>query len=421
VIEASCNEPPDAWTAFCEAYDLIQTNHLEPPGDRALATAAAGAIDEVGDDAEPRPDDKDLVCALPSDAFEVMCQAMADEDAGTADLAESALRGMVAGLDPFSSYLSPEAAAQSEEEASGTVEGIGAVVRPGETGDDGDIGEACSLLGPRCRLVIVSVIEGSPAEAAGILPGDITVAVDGEPVAGHTVDEIVEAVRGPAGTDVELTLERDGKPLDVVATRAAVTIPNAEWEVIEPGVGLLRLYLFSDNSPEQVREALEEFVADDVETVILDLQGNPGGSLAATVRIASEFLLGGDVVRTEGRDGALNYPVRPDGEWKDEQRGLVVLLDRGSASASEVLAAVLQERGRGVVIGENSFGKNTVQQQFPLEDGSVLRLTIGRWVTPEGQDFGGAGVTPNVEVEIPADADAGFLVDRALSYIDSTA
>jgi carboxyl-terminal processing protease len=421
VIETSCNEPPEAWTAFCEAYALIQTNHLEPPGDRALAAAASDGIDQLGDRADPRPEDEDLVCALPSNAFGAMCSAMADEEAGSADLAEAALRGMVSGLDPFSSYLSPEAAAQSEEEASGTVEGIGAVVRAGTTGDDGEVGDACTLLGPSCRMVIVSVIEGSPAEAAGILPGDVTVAVDGEPVDGHTVDEIVEAVRGPAGTDVALTLERDGEPVDVVATRAAVTIPIAEWEVIEPGVGLLRLSLFSDNSPEQVRDALEEFVSEDVETVILDLQGNPGGSLDATVRIASEFLLGGHVVRTEGREGALNYPVRPDGEWKDEQRGLVVLLDRGSASASEVLAAVLQERGRGVVIGENSFGKNTVQQQFPLEDGAVLRLTIGRWVTPDGQDFGTVGVTPNIEVEIPADAEASFLVDRALAYLDSTA
>jgi carboxyl-terminal processing protease len=400
---------------------LIQENHLEPPADRALARAASDGIDQLGDGDEPRPEDEDLVCALPSDAFEVMCLAMADEEAGTEELAESALRGMVAGLDPFSSYLSPEAAQQSAEESSGTVEGIGAVVRAGETGDNGEIGDACPLLGPECRMVIVSVIEGSPAEEAGILPGDITVAVDGEPVAGHTVDEIVEAVRGPAGTEVALTLERGGETYDVVATRAAVAIPIAEWEVIEPDVGLLRLSLFSDNSPEQVRTALEEFVAEDVETVILDLQGNPGGSLDATVRIASEFLLGGDVVRTEGRDGSLAYPVRPDGEWKAEDKGLVVLVDRASASASEVLAAVLQERDRGVVIGENSFGKNTVQQQFPLEDGSVLRLTIGRWVTPEGHDFGTVGVTPNVEVEIPADAEAGFLVDRALSYIDSTA
>ena len=139
-----------------------------------------------------------------------------------------------------------------------------------------------------------------------------------------------------------------------------------------------------------------------METVILDLQGNPGGSLDATVRIASEFLLGGDVVRTEGHDGSLAYPVRPDGEWKDDKRGLVVLVDRASASASEVLAAVLQERDRAVVIGENSFGKNTVQQQFPLGGRSVLRLTIGRWVTPEGQDFGISGVTPTSRSRSPS-------------------
>ena len=407
--------------AFCEAYELIQTNHLEPPADEELAAAATGGIDELDDDAQARPEDEDLVCALPTDDFEVMCQAMTDEEAGTEDLAESALRKMVATLDPFSSYLSPEAAAQSEEESSGTVEGIGAVVRPGEVGDNGEIGDICPVLGPECRMVIVSVIEGSPAEKAGIRPGDVTVAVDGEPVDGRTVDEVVEAVRGPAETDVALTMERDGETYDVVVTRAAVEIEIADWEVIEPGIGLLRLSLFSDNSPEKVREALEEFVAEDVETVILDLQGNPGGSLDATVRIASEFLLGGDVVRTEGRDGSLAYPVRPDGEWKNEELGLVVLIDRASASASEVLAAVLQERGRGEVIGENSFGKNTVQQQFPLGDGSKLRLTIGRWVTPEGQDFGAEGVTPNIEVEIPVDAEAGFLVDKALSYIDSTA
>jgi carboxyl-terminal processing protease len=168
-----------------------------------------------------------------------------------------------------------------------------------------------------------------------------------------------------------------------------------------------------------VEVALDELIDQGATTILVDLQNNPGGSLVAAVEIASQFLADGDVVRTEAPDDTETYGVRRGGVAVDPGIRIVVLLNRGSASASEVVAAVLQERGRATVMGEASYGKNTVQQQYGLSNGGALKLTVARWLTPGGHDFGGTGVTPDVAVNIPDDAEEDYLVEKSLALINS--
>jgi carboxyl-terminal processing protease len=182
-------------------------------------------------------------------------------------------------------------------------------------------------------------------------------------------------------------------------TRAALTIPVVESEVVG-GVGYLKLNLFTDTSDRQFHGALLELLDSGIGQLVLDLRDNPGGALDATVNIASEFLSGGVVVRTEAPDEETNYQVENGGIATGSDLEVVVLVNRGSASAAEVLSAALQERQRALIIGENTFGKNTVQQRFGLSNGGALKLTVARWVTAEGADFGGDGITPDITAEL---------------------
>lgn len=189
-----------------------------------------------------------------------------------------------------------------------------------------------------------------------------------------------------------------------------------ESEVVG-GVGYLKLNLFTDTSDRQFHTALLELLDSGIARLVLDLRDNPGGALDATVNIASEFLSGGVVVRTQAPDEDTDYPVEFGGIATDSELEIVVLVNRGSASASEVLSAALQERQRAVIIGENTFGKNTVQQRFNLSNGGALKLTVARWVTAEGADFGGDGVTPDIN----ADLDTGLAVSEVVAEVSALA
>ena len=265
---------------------------------------------------------------------------------------------------------------------------------------------------------IVQPLEGSPAEAAGIESGDFVVSVDGERVEGKLLDEIVAIVRGPAGTDVTLGIERDGESLEFTVIRAAITVPNVEFNVLESGVGYLRLFTFASNADEAIHEAIRELLAGGVTDIIFDLRSNPGGSLDAAVNIASEFLADGLVVVTQAPGDRLEYAVQDDGLATSVDIGLAVLVDRASASASEVVAGVLQETGRATIIGGVTFGKNTVQQQFNLDNGGAIKLTIARWLTPGGTDLG-EGVRPDIAIDFDPNAESDPWIDaaeKALGY-----
>jgi carboxyl-terminal processing protease len=258
----------------------------------------------------------------------------------------------------------------------------------------------CNILSESCRLVIVSTLPSSPALAAGVQVGDEFVAVNGEPVAGRSVDEITAIVRGPAGTDVTITFARNGSTLDITITRAAITIPVTEFEAIGD-VGYLRLNFFTGNAGEQVKRDLLTLLDGGARTIVLDLRDNPGGTLDAALDVTSEFLGDGLVVRTVGPDEERSYAVRSNGIATDPEIDVIVLVNRGSASASEVLAGALQERGRATIVGETTFGKNTVQQRFALSNGGAMRLTIARWITAGGLDFDN-GIVPDVPLTLEA-------------------
>jgi len=301
------------------------------------------------------------------------------------------------GLDPYSVYIDPASLALLDEESSGTVEGIGALVTTEDTTAPDPGAAVCPVVSDTCRLVIVSVIVGGPAEAAGIRAGDAVVAVDGEPAAGQALEIVTGKVRGPAGTTVRLGLLRDGERIEVAVERAAVQVPILRSATVGT-TAYLRLAAFTGDSADRVRGALTELVAAGPDLLVLDLRDNPGGSLDAAVSIAGEMLDGGVVVRTAGPGGRKEYEDEPGGAALDVP--VVVLVNRGSASASEVVAGALADHGRATLAGERTFGKDTVQQQLPLPDGGALRLTIGRWSTPAGRDFGGTGLEPDVELPL---------------------
>ncbi|HEX6286186.1 MAG TPA: S41 family peptidase [Acidimicrobiia bacterium] len=246
-------------------------------------------------------------------------------------------------------------------------------------------------------MIVVSTIEGAPADDAGLMGEDEIVAVNGESIIGWTVDEVTAMVRGRSGTDVTLTIDRAGDRFDVTITRAAVQIPVIADEVIGD-VGYLRLWNFTGSASSQFESAIVDLLGQGVEELVIDLRDNPGGFLTTAIDVTSVFVDDGDVVVTEGPNDDNTYPVSGTAIVPEDME-VTFVVNRGSASASEVVAATLQERGRVTVIGESTFGKNTVQQRFSLSNGGALKLTIARWLTPGGLDFGGTGVTPDVEIE----------------------
>jgi len=411
VTEVGCDEVGGPAAVVCEAYDLIQTHYVDDVADADLAAGAARALRSLGaaDPAEP------ITCAIPSAAFKEACDIAAKTADDTMEAAEAIMAGMTGhALDRNSTYFDEGAAELLDQEEEGTFEGIGAIISPEDHTIEGD-DKLCKVMSETCRILIISTIEGTPAEAAGLQRDDAIVGVDGESVIGWTVDEVTSRVRGPAGTEVALTVEREGAAFDVSIRRAAVVIPVIESERFDD-TGYIRLRVFSGNADEQLAEALTELLAEGIDRLIVDLRDNPGGLLDTAIAVASAFMSSGDVVVTQNPEGAQTYSVTGDSIVPDDI-GLVFVVNKGSASASEVISAVLQENERITLVGEATFGKNTVQQRFDLSNGGAVKLTIARWLTPAGLDFGGAGVKPDVELDVDDLADLGAeeLVEAVLA------
>jgi carboxyl-terminal processing protease len=299
-------------------------------------------------------------------------------------LAQGAIDGMLAALDdPYTRYLPPEAEAAARQSMEGEVEGIGAEV----TEEDGFV-------------VIVSPFEGSPAERAGLAPGDILLAADGVELTGLGVAEAAEIVRGPAGTPVTLLVEREGEQFEVTVVRDIIRIPSVRGEMLDEGIAYLRLSRFANNTTDELTALLEELFAQEPRGLILDLRRNPGGGLDSAVNVADEFLPAGPILIERFGDGRERlFEATDDG--LAEEIPLVVLVDEGSASASEVLAGALRDRDRAVIIGVTSFGKGTVQTWASLSNGGGVRITVARWLTPEGAWVHDQGLTPDYVIHAP--------------------
>lgn len=339
-------------------------------------------------------------------------------------LIEGAIKGMIAALgDPYSQYLTSEEFKATLRDISGQFEGIGATIG---TVDAAGATSSCTTLGPECRLVVVAPLAGSPAEKAGLKAGDLIEKVDGSPIDGLIVDAALNLVRGPKDTAVRLTVVRDGlAAFDIEIVRAVIVQQEVESRDLANGtVGYIKLSGFSDNAARQFDTVVAEDVANGRRELILDLRGNPGGFVTAARDIASQFLADGTIFWQEDAAGNLTETVaQPGGAATDPSIRVVVLVDGGSASASEIVAGALHDRGRATLVGSKTFGKGTIQQWTQLEgDNGGFRLTIAKWLTPDKTWIHGKGIVPDVVVTAaPTSPGDDPALDAALKVLGGSA
>ena len=333
---------------------------------------------------------------------------------------QGAIRGMIDSLDdPYSAYLTSDQYQSSLQGISGEFEGVGAEIAA--QASDGT--QSCSTLGPTCRLVIIAPIGGSPAEKAGLRPGDLVLATDGVSLDGLTIDAARERLRGPKDTTVELSIQRGGaSPFQLKVVRDIIQEREVESrELVDGRVGYLHLEGFSDRAAADFAAAVKAHVDAGRRMLIVDLRGNPGGYVTAARAVASQFIGSGTIFWEEDSKGDdIATEAIPGGYATDPSIRVVVLIDRGSASASEIVAAALHDTGRATLIGQRSFGKGTVQQWQELAgEGGAFRLTIAKWLSPEKHWIHNIGIEPDVTVEVPATLGPGEdpILARALDVV----
>jgi carboxyl-terminal processing protease len=307
--------------------------------------------------------------------------------------------------DPHTSYLDPDEFRQLNMSLEGEYEGIGAWV---DTTTE--------------FLTIVSPMPGSPAEEAGLLPGDEVIAINGEDMTGIDGDLVVRRVLGPAGSEVTLTIRREGKaePFDVTVKRANITVPSVESKMLDSNIAYIALFDFGANTTSELRDALKSLLEKNPTGLVLDLRNNPGGYLQTAVEVASEFIPDGDILQEQTGDGKIQiYSALGNGLAYDIP--LVILVNDGSASASEILAGAVQDHGRGKLVGITTYGKGSVQLPIELKDGQgMVRVTIARWLTPNGRQINEVGLEPDYKVELTQqDLEAGRdpQLDKAIELL----
>lgn len=298
-------------------------------------------------------------------------------------------KGLVeAAGDPYTEYFNEKQAQEFEQELDGKFSGIGA-----ELGKDKD------------SIIIVAPIKGYPADKAGLKPKDIIVEIDNKSAFGMSISDAVSKIRGPVGTKVKLRLLRDQKDITVEITREEISIPSVEYEIKNNNIGYIRISRFSDDTSGLTKKAADEFKSKNVKGVILDLRGNPGGLLESSVNVSSLWLPTNSVVLQEKRAGVLIKEYRSRGASVLLGVPTYVLVDGGSASASEIVSGALKDNKVAQLLGEKTYGKGSVQTIENLTGGAAVKVTIARWYTPNGQNIDKQGITPNIEVKPSQDSD----------------
>lgn len=308
------------------------------------------------------------------------------EEVDDRTLLQAAIRGMLSDLDPHTSYLDTQEYRQLEEGTSGRFEGIGIEVVKA----NGDIR-------------IISPIDGTPAAQAGVKPGDVIRAIDGESTVDMTLEEAVKLMRGEPGTTVDLRLMREGQeePIELTLERAVVQVESVRTRLLEPGYAYVRITSFQSDTASSLRESVAEIIGENgggLRGLVLDLRSNPGGVLNSAVSVADLFLREGVIVQTRGRSDSTDMSFSADTDILADNTPLVVLINSGTASASEIVAGALQDHGRAVLLGEQSFGKGSVQTVLPLTGGDAVKLTTARYYTPKGQSIQAKGIRPDIHV-----------------------
>ncbi len=361
---------------------FVSTSPDSPPIELALPPIASS------EDVVPEADiDREELIQPLWEAWDILNEDYVDQPLDEETLLRGAIRGLVDSLDdPHTSYMDPDEFLQANLPLDGEYEGIGAWV-------DSEAE----------YLTIIATMPGSPAEEAGLQAGDEVIGIDGQDVTGMDPSLVIRQVLGPAGTPVTLTIRREGlqEPFDVEIIRARIDLPSVESEMLEDDIAYVRLYNFGAETAREFNQALGELLQEDPNGLILDLRGNGGGFLNSAVEVASEFIDDGIIlIERYGKDEETVHNARPGGTATEIE--LIVLIDGGSASASEIVAGAIQDRGRGLLVGETSFGKGSVQNWVELsDDKGAIRVTIARWYTPGDRLIHGIGLSPDVEVVIP--------------------
>ena len=321
-------------------------------------------------------------------------------------LVEGAIGGLFTALgDPFSQYLTQEQYTATLSGLSGEFTGVGVQVQTQDT-----TGKACDKVSDTCELVITHVVRNSPAQKAGMLDNDVITAIDGAATTGMTVDDIAGKLRGPKGTTVAITIDRAGQAMDFTITRDVIQREDVISEVLANGkVGYLKLAAFSSGSSDDFHNLLDELVnTDHVQAIVLDLRDDPGGYVDAAQKIASEFVTGAPLYYEQAATGdpQPQQPI-PNGIATNQAIPVVVLVNGGTASASEIVSAAIQGNGRGQLVGSKTYGKGTIQEFKELPGAGGYRLSVRKWLTPDLTWIHGIGLFPNVAIVPPDNQPAG--------------
>jgi len=350
-----------------------------------IATFVAGfLLGSAGASQNSKQEDDYKYFRLFSDVFRTVKENYVS-DVNTRDLIYGALNGMMKSLDPFSAFFTPEQYKEFRQETEGEFGGVGI-----------EIGME------KGRPIVISPIEGTPAFRAGIRSGDIIVEINGEDTSNMTLMDVVRRIRGKPGTKVTLTIMRKGldKPLKIELERAIIKVESVKWTKIGD-IGYIRLSQFTDGVGREIEKAAKNLTAQGVKGIILDLRNDPGGLLTEAINVSELFLKEGKlVVYTKTKKGEVNRYFSRRKPIIPEDMPLVVLVNKGSASASEIVAGALQDHKRAILVGEKTFGKASVQNIMPLEDGSAIKLTIAHYYTPLGRLIDKKGIQPDVEVKM---------------------
>jgi carboxyl-terminal processing protease len=325
------------------------------------------------------------------------------EDVNQSDAMDAAINGVLQSLDPYSAYMSPDSFENMQTETSGEFGGLGI-----EVGMEAGV------------VKVISPIDNSPASKVGIKAGDYIVKINDIQVQGKSLMEAVDLMRGPVGTDIEITVRRVGekKALTFVITRDIIKVASVKSEIIDDRTGYIRLTSFNENSSDQIEDKIKEFKKNEkIKNYILDLRNNPGGLLSQAIKISDFFLENGEIVSTKSKRKFENRKWFAKGGDVLNGETLIVLINYGSASASEIVAGALQDHKRAVLVGESTYGKGSVQSIIPLKNNGAIRLTVSKYYLPSGKSISQVGVTPDIEI---AEGSDDFRIntdtDNQLSY-----
>lgn len=328
-------------------------------------------------------DDKDLAATLKLFRMTQMIKREYVSDVSTETLMSGAIKGTINSLDdPYSVYMDPKMYKDLMIETKGSFGGVGIIL-----GSKDNI------------LTVVAPIEGTPSERAGILSGDRIIKIDNKDTKGLAVDEAVNLIRGPEGSSVVLTIERTGEvSKDYPLVRSNIQLKSVHGKMLENGIGYIRLSMFNEHTGEDLSSKLEDLEGQGMKGIILDLRNNPGGLLGESIKVANHFVPQGPIVSVEGRDGKKKTSFST---LQKVKYPLVVLVNEGSASASEIVSGAVQDTEAGTLVGTKTFGKGSVQTVLSLDESSAVKVTIAKYLTPKGRSIHGVGIYPDIIVEMP--------------------